>query len=75
MRDIERRAFAKLRRHPLLQRFWREHVSGEVEENAASPDLDGAEIAALLRLTRTALERQTLTKLLAAMLTDRLLAS
>ncbi|MHB8524108.1 MAG: sigma factor-like helix-turn-helix DNA-binding protein [Limisphaerales bacterium] len=74
VRDIERRAFGKLRRHPALRQFWREHVTGGVEEAVASPDLDGAEIAALFNLTRTALEQQALTKLLAMMLADRLLA-
>lgn len=63
----------KLRRHPALQRFWRKHVTGNVQENVTSPGLDGAEIAGLFTMTRTPLERQALTKLLAVMLTDRLL--
>ncbi|MHB8519953.1 MAG: sigma factor-like helix-turn-helix DNA-binding protein [Limisphaerales bacterium] len=74
VREIERGAFEKLRRHPALQQFWREHVTGEVEEAVASPDLDGAEIAALFNLPRTPLEQRAVIKLLAAMLTDRLLA-
>jgi len=41
IREIERRAFEKLRRHPALRRFWREHTGGGVEESAASHDLDG----------------------------------
>jgi len=33
IREIERRPFEKLRRHPALLRFWREHGTGDVEEN------------------------------------------
>lgn len=73
IRQIEQLAFQKLRRHPALRRFWREHVTGDVEEATASRDLDRSEIAALFSLVRTPLERQALTKVLAALLTDRLL--
>jgi hypothetical protein len=69
VRDIERRAFDKIRRHPGLREFWNEWSTGKVEE-AASQDLADwaltrAEIAAVYALARTAEERQALRKLLA----------
>ena len=75
VREIERRAFEKLRRHPALRRFWREHGTGEVEEGAASGDLDGREVAAMFGLVRTPLERHALHKLLGTIVVDRLLQS
>jgi len=71
VREIERRAFEKLRRHPSLRRFWREHGKGEVQETFASHVLDGREIAALFDLVRTTLERRALRKALILALTDR----
>ncbi|MGO9201354.1 MAG: sigma factor-like helix-turn-helix DNA-binding protein [Limisphaerales bacterium] len=69
VREIERRAFAKLRRHPALKDFWREWVSGEIKEARMEPStewaLDQAEIAAVYALARTPEERQALRKLLA----------
>jgi len=73
VREIERRAFAKLRRHPALRRFWREYLTGNVEESARCQDLSRSEINALFRLARTALERRALRKLLAVILADQLL--
>ena len=73
VRDIERRAFAKLRRHPALRRFWREHVTGDVEEGTG--DLEGPEVAALFGLARTPLERHALHRLLGIIVVDRLLQS
>src|SRR5947208_4497471 len=68
VREIERRAFAKLRRHPALRRFWREHASGDVEEACIESsnefDLTNAEITALFARTRSTVERQALRKLL-----------
>src|SRR5439155_5899329 len=58
VREIERRAFEKLRRHPALHRFWREYATGNVEESAGCQDLRRFEINALFRLARTALERR-----------------
>ena len=75
VREIERRAFEKLRRHPALRQFWREHGTGEVEESAASGDLDGREVAALFALARTPLERHALHSLLGIIVVDRLLQS
>jgi len=75
VREIERRAFEKLRRHPALRRFWREHETGDVDEGTASGDLDGREVAALFGLVRTAPERHALHKLLGTIVVDRLLQS
>jgi|SRR5438128_4963552 len=72
IREIERRAFAKLRRHPALRRFWREHGTGDVRESFAPSGLDRQEVAALFGLIRSPLERRALRKVLAAILTDRL---
>src|SRR5437870_5709247 len=73
VREIERRAFEKLRRHPALHRFWREYATGNVEESAGCQDLSRFEINALFRLARTALERRALRKVLAVILADQLL--
>jgi hypothetical protein len=75
IREIERRAFEKLRRHPALRQFWREHVIGDVEENVRSHDFSRPEVAALFGLVRTRLERRALHKVLGTILTDRLLRS
>jgi len=68
VREIERRAFHKLRKHPALKTFWREWQTGEVEEAVGAVScygaLTGAERAALYALVRTRPERQTLRKLL-----------
>ena len=67
VREIERRAFDKLRRHPALRDFWREHETGEVVEAAfpgpAAWTLSRAEIDAIYALAQTAAERQALRKL------------
>jgi hypothetical protein len=69
VREIERRAFEKLRRHPALKEFWREWTTGEVAEAVrGSPcewTLTRAEIAAVYGLAETPVERQALRKLLA----------
>ena len=69
VREIERRAFEKLRRHPALKEFWREWTTGEVAEAVRrSPSewtLTRAEIAAVYALAETPIERQALRKLLA----------
>jgi len=69
VRAIEQRAFDKIRRHPALRDFWREHTSGEVAE-AVSPDprdwaLTRPELDAVYALARTPEERQALRKLIA----------
>ncbi len=67
VREIERRAFEKLRRHPALKNLWREWTTGEVAEAVRrSPSewtLTRAEIAAVYGLAETPVERQALRKL------------
>ena len=69
VREIERRAFDKLRRHPALKNFWREWQTGEIKETALRAakqwTLSRAEVAAVYALARTTVERQALRKLLA----------
>jgi hypothetical protein len=69
VREIERRALAKLRSHPALQDFWREWQTGEIKETrlpvAKQWVLSRAEVAAVNALAETPIERQALRKLLA----------
>jgi len=69
VREDERRAFDKLRRHPGLRDFWRQWLVGEVEEAAsqalANWVLSRAEIATVYALAKTPVERRALRKLLA----------
>lgn len=69
VREIERRALDKLRRHPALKQLFREWQTGEIKEGAlrAAPQwrLSRAEIAAVSALAETPIERQALRKLLA----------
>jgi hypothetical protein len=69
VRQIEKTALAKLRRHPALRNAWREWMSGEVEESYSTAGsgwaLTRAEVAAVYGLTRTPEERRAVTKLLA----------
>jgi len=69
VRQIEKTALAKLRRHPALRNAWREWMSGEVEESSFTAGsgwaLTRAEVAAVYGLTRTPEERRAVTKLLA----------
>jgi DNA-binding transcriptional regulator YiaG len=60
VREIERRAFEKLKRHPKLQQFWREY--GGIGETAA--DLSAEEISALFFFAETPLELMALQKTL-----------
>lgn len=67
VREIERRAFEKLRRHPALRRFWREYAGQAKEqqvEEAVRAVLNRHEMAALMALARTSLERRAMIKLL-----------
>jgi hypothetical protein len=69
VREIERRALAKLRSHPALQDFWREWTTGQIKETALRVSkqwtLSRVEVAAVYALARTTVERQALRKLLA----------
>jgi hypothetical protein len=69
VREIERRAFDKLRRHPALKNFWREWQTGEIKETSLRVSkqwtLSRAEVAAVYALAGTTVERRALMKLLA----------
>jgi Sigma-70, region 4 len=69
VREVERRAFEKLRRHPALKDFWREWTTGQIKETSLRPTkqwtLSRAEVAAVYALAGTTVERQALRKLLA----------
>ena len=69
VREIERRAFDKLRRHPALVSLWREWNTGELDETASparrAQALSREEVAAVFSLARTPAERQVIQKLLA----------
>jgi hypothetical protein len=69
VREIERRALAKLRNHPALQDFWREWTTGDIKETRLPVVkqwvLSRAEIVAVNALAETPIERQALRKLLA----------
>jgi hypothetical protein len=69
VREVERRAFDKLRRHPALKNLWREWQTGEIKETTLRVSkqwtLSRAEVAAVYALAGTPVERQALRKLLA----------
>jgi len=69
VREVEKSAFDKLRRHPALRDLWREWTTGEIKEAgmgaSAEWALSRAEIAAVYDLARTDEERQALEKLIA----------
>jgi hypothetical protein len=69
VRQIEKTAIEKLRRHPVLKDIWRELGTGEIKETAFRDSsqwmLSREEIAAVYALARTPAERQALRKLLA----------
>jgi hypothetical protein len=60
---IERRALLKLAQHPQLREIWRQYLAGELTEQAQR--LSVPEIQALLGLTRSRAERETLRKVFA----------
>jgi hypothetical protein len=63
VREVERRAFEKLRRHPLLQQIWRQYQHGELDEGEDT-DLTPEEKAALWALARTPGERAVIASIL-----------
>lgn len=69
VREIEGRAFDKIRRHPALRDFWREWTTGDIKESALRVSkqctLSRAEIAAVYALAQTPIEKRALQKLLA----------
>lgn len=73
VRQIERRAIAKLRNHPALRQFWREWQGREIDEGAQrSTDcrLSRAEAEAIAALARTPYERSVVRKLLRTVTTS-----
>lgn len=69
VRQIEKTALEKLRRHPLLQSLWREWKTAEIKESttldAPQWTLSPAEIAAVYGLAKTPTEREAVRKLIA----------
>jgi DNA-binding CsgD family transcriptional regulator len=68
VRNIERRAVAKLRRNPVLKALWREWSRGEIEEQLVATShwkLTPPEIAAVYALAHTSMEREVIRKLMA----------
>ncbi len=61
VREIERRAFAKIRNHPKTKEIWRQYLAGELDEEAHPPPLTQEEIDALLALAHTP-EKQAVIK-------------
>jgi hypothetical protein len=61
VREVERRAFKKLRNHPLLKEIWRQHLTGGLDEEAPQR-LTRAEIQALFDLVRTPDEQAVIRK-------------
>ena len=62
VREVERRALAKLAKHPLLRQVWREHLAGELVEGVTP--LTGQQWAALLGLARDSEERLLMLRVL-----------
>ena len=63
VRAIERRAFRKIRNHPLMRQIWRQYVAGELDEHQST--FHQEEIEALFSLARTPQEQRLLQKVLA----------
>ena len=55
VREVERRAFRKIRNHPLMRQVWQKFMAGELDEQELLLTAD--EIQALFRLARTTEER------------------
>jgi hypothetical protein len=63
VRNIERRAIEKLRRNPVLRKFWREWNEGRIEEEIVPTrdwKLTPAEVAAVYDLAQTPAEREAI---------------
>ena len=63
VREVERRAFEKLRSHPRLKEIWRQYLSGNLDEQA-QPPLTHAEIDALWAGVHTPAEQSVVRKVL-----------
>jgi len=62
VRAVERRAFEKLRNHPLLRQVWQQFLTGELDEHRQA--LTSEEADALLKMARTPQELHLLRKVL-----------
>lgn len=62
VRAAERRAFEKLRNHPLLRELWKNYLAGELDEDCGR--LTPAEIVALFDVARTRQELDLIGKVL-----------
>ncbi len=62
VRVVERRAFEKLRQHPILRQAWQQFLAGELDEHQLGLTLE--EIEALFNLARTPEERGVIEKVL-----------
>ena len=62
VRAVERRAFEKLRQHPLLRQAWHQFLAGELDEHQLG--LTQEEVQALFKLARTPEERGVIEKVL-----------
>jgi hypothetical protein len=68
IRNIERRAIAKLRANPILKALWREWNQGEIKEEFVPTNgwsLTPAEIACVYDLAQTPAEREVIRKVMA----------
>ena len=65
MREVQRRAFAKLRNHPLLRHVWLQFFTGDLDER--QPALTSEEADALSKMGRTPEERRLMRKVRALM--------
>jgi hypothetical protein len=63
LREFQRRAFAKLRNHPLLRHVWLQFLTGDLGER--QPALTSEETEALFQMARTPEERRLMRKILA----------
>jgi len=62
VREVERRAFRKIRNHPLMRQIWQKYLSGELDEH--QPTLTQDEIEAVFHVARTPEEWSFLLKVL-----------
>jgi hypothetical protein len=67
VRETERKAFEKIRNHPLLRELWSEWMGREVEESDLDWQLSAGEIAAVGNLAQTPEERRVLRKVMGLM--------
>ena len=62
VREVERRAFEKIRNHPLMRQVWQQYLAGELDEQQGT--LTPEEVQALCQAARTSEECQLLRKVL-----------